>query len=182
MRLAAFALAALLVAAPAYAQEVEIPEDGYVVSDDVTLLPQAVQDKRLALIAAARTGDIGELKTIMDAEPSPPRVSFGDPEDPIAYLKGESADGEGYETLALLADIMSAPFAALDAGDGDPVYVWPYLAVYEDLTKLAPAEKVDGIRVAGYENFKVQEEIGAWYFWRVYVGANGDLQAFVAGD
>lgn len=182
MRFAAFALTALLIATPAFAQELEIPEDGYVVSDDVTLLPQAVQDKRLALIAAARTGDIGELKTIMDAEPAPPTVSFGDPEDPIAYLKGESADGEGYEILALLANILSAPFAAVDGGDGEPFYVWPYLAAYDDLTKLTPTEKVDGIRVAGYEDFKVQEEIGNWYFWRVYIGAEGQLQAFVAGD
>ena len=182
MRLVVLALAGLLIAAPALGQDLEIPEDGFVVSDDTTLLPQSVQDKRLALIAAAETGDIAELKKIFDAQPAPPTVSFGAPDDPIAHLKGESADGEGYEILALLADILDAPFAAIDGGDGDPFYVWPYLAAYEDLSKLSPAEKVDGIRVAGYDDFKAQEEIGSWYFWRVYINAEGQLQAFVAGD
>lgn len=182
MRFAALALAALLLTTAAVAQELEIPENGFVVSDDTSLLPQSVQDKRLALIAAAESGDVVELKAIFDAETSPPTVSFGDPDDAIAYLKGESADGEGYEILALLADILTAPFAAVDGGDGKPFYVWPYLASYEDLTDLTPAEKVDGIRIAGYDDFKAQQEIGSWYFWRVYIGADGQLQAFVAGD
>ena len=182
MRLAILAFAGLLATTPAVAQQLEIPENGFVVSEDVSLLPQSVQDKRLALIAAAESGDVAELKAIFDAEGSPPTVSFGDPDDAIAHLKSESADGEGYEILALLADILTAPFAAVDGGDGRPFYVWPYLARYEDLTDLTPAEKVDGIRIAGYEDFKAQEEIGSWYFWRVFIGAEGQLQAFVAGD
>jgi hypothetical protein len=182
MRFAALALAGLLVTTPTIAQDIDIPESGFVVSDDTSLLPQSVQDKRLALIAAAETGDVAELEAIFDAEASPPTVSFGDPDDAIAYLKGESADGEGYEILALLADILSAPYAEVDGGDGKPFYVWPYLAQYEDLTDLTPAEKVDGIRIAGYDDFTVQEEIGSWYFWRVFIGAEGQLQAFVAGD
>ena len=59
------------------------------------------------------------------------------------HLKRESADGEGREILAVLADLLGAPFAAVDGGDGELVYVWPYLAVYEDLSALSPAEKVD---------------------------------------
>jgi hypothetical protein len=182
VRFAALALAASLIISPALAEDLAIPADSFAVSSDFTQLPEAVNDKRLALIAAAETGDIAQLKAIFDAEPAPPRVSFGDPEDAIAYLKTESADGEGLEILALLADILSAPYAAMDAGDGDAVYVWPYLAAYEDLGKLTPAEKIDGIRIAGYQNFRNQEELQSWYFWRVYISAQGELQAFVAGD
>ena len=67
MRIVALALAGLLIAAPALGQDLDIPEGGFVVSDDVTLLPQDVQDKRLALIAAAKRAIIAELKKIFDA-------------------------------------------------------------------------------------------------------------------
>ena len=48
-----------------------------------------------ALIAATKTGDIEACAPSWTARARAPRVSFGDPEDPIAYLKTESADGEG---------------------------------------------------------------------------------------
>jgi hypothetical protein len=34
----------------------------------------------------------------------------------------------------------------------------------------------------GYAAFEEMKGLDAWYFWRVYIGADGQLQAFVAGD
>lgn len=100
--IAAFVAAAL--AATAYAQEqMAIPDDGYAVSDNLALLPEPVRAKREALLAAAKSGDIAKLGAIFEAEPAPPTVSFGDPDDPIAYLEQQSGDDEGIETLAILA-------------------------------------------------------------------------------
>ena len=172
----------VLPAAPVVAAELVIPEDGMVVSDDPSLLPPAVQEKRAALIEAARSGDIGRLKAIFDAEPAPVTVSFGEPEDAIAYLKKESGDGEGVEILAILANLLSAPYAAMDGGDGDPVYVWPYFAAMEDLRVLEPEQLVDAYRILGYSGFEDQRQVGGWIWWRVYIGPEGQLQAFVAGD
>lgn len=162
--------------------ELHVPEGGFAVSDDLSVLPEAVRDQREALLAAAQTGNIGELGKILAAQPVPPTVSFGDPEDPIAFLKTESADGEGVEILAILADVLSAPYAAMDSGDGDPVYIWPYLAALPDLTELTPEQVVDGYRIVGHDGFESDRQLGTWYFWRVYIGPQGDLQAFIAGD
>ena len=174
------ALAAFSV--PALAEGLVIPEGGYVVSDDVGQLPPAVAAKRAALIAAAETGGINALKAIFDAEPAPVTVSFGGPDDPIAYLKQASMDGEGLEILAILLDLLEAPFAAQDGGDGKAVYVWPYLAAMEGLGEAGPADRVEGIRIAGAGGFKDIQEFGVWIYWRAYIGEDGDLQAFVAGD
>lgn len=180
--IASAALAALLATAPALAAELEVPEGGYVVSDDLSLLPEPVRAKREALLAAARSGEMDELKTIMDAEPAPPNVSFGDPEDPIAYLEQQSADGEGRETLAILADLLEAPYAAMDSGDGEAIYVWPYLAGMDDLSKLTAADEVVAIQLVGVDGLKDVKALGSWYNWRAFIGADGQWQAFVAGD
>jgi hypothetical protein len=179
----AAAFAALAISSmPATAQGLEIPENGYVVSDDLSLLPPEVRKTHDDLMAAARAGDIQKLAKIMEAQPAPVIVSYGDPEDKVAYLKSESQDGTGVAIMAILADLLDAPYAAMSGGDGKPVYVWPYLAVYEDLRALSDEELVDGYRIAGLDLFKAQQEVGGWLYWRVYLGPNGELQAFVAGD
>src|SRR5690606_21474617 len=99
-----------------------------------------------ALRKAALSGDMEQLAAVFAAQPAPVTVSFGDPADPIAHLKGESADGEGVEVLAILANLLSAPYAAFDGGDGDAGYVWPSLAFYEDISDLTPAELVTAYR------------------------------------
>lgn len=179
--IAAFVAAAL--AATAHAQEqLAIPDDGYAVSDNLDFLPEPVRAKREALLTAAKSGDIAKLRAIFDAEPAPPTVSFGDPADPIAHLEQQSGDGGGIETLAILAKLLQAPYAAMAGGDGQPIYVWPYLAAYDDLNRLKPSELVDGYRIMGYGRFTDMQALGAWYYWRVYIGPQGELQAFVAGD
>jgi hypothetical protein len=182
MRFAVAAMAAALLLAPAFAQELEIPEGGFAVSDDLSQLPDAVAVKRAALIEAAAAGDIEALRPIFEGEPAPPTVSFGGPEDAIDYLRQQSKDGEGLEMLAILLDLLDAPYAAQDGGDGEAVYVWPYLAAMEGLPDVGPADRIEGIRIAGYDGFKEIQDLGLWYWWRVYIGEDGDLQAFVAGD
>jgi hypothetical protein len=179
--LAAFAALAISMP-PAAAQGLEIPENGYVVSDDLSLLPADVRKMRDDLMAAAESGDIQKLGKIIDAQPSPVTVSFGEPPEEIEYLKGESRDGTGVAIMAILANLLDAPYAAMDGGDGEPVYVWPYLAVYEDLRALSDEELVDAYRIMGLDDFKAYQEMGGWLWWRVYVGPGGRLQAFVAGD
>jgi hypothetical protein len=184
MHAAAFALLVTMAGSPAFAADtLDIPENGYVVSHDLSLLPEAVAAKREALIAVAEAGDMDALAKIFGAEPAPPTVSSGGPDDAIAYLKETSKDGGGLEMLAILADVLEAPYAAMDSGDGKVSYVWPYLAAMEGIGEVAtPADKVEGIRLAGYDGFKEIQALGLWYWYRVYIGQDGDLQAFVAGD
>lgn len=165
---------------PAFAQELDIPEGGYVVSDEAGVLPDAVREKRTELLAIAKAGDIEALRPILDADQT--TVSFGGPEDSTAYLKEVSADGNGLEVLALLADILEAPFAAMDGGDGEAIYVWPSLAAFESFQDLTPDQLVAAYQIMGYQGFEEMKGLDAWYHWRVYIGPDGQLQAFVAGD
>ena len=181
MRLVRAALAAaLFLSSPAIAEELVIPEGGYVVSSDVSQLPEAVQRKRAALLEIAAGGDIAALGPIMDADQTV--VSFGDPEDRIAYLREQSADGEGVQMLALLAELLEAPYAAYDGGDGSAVYIWPYFGGMLGLADLTAAQKVDAYKLVTPEQLDEMVMLEAWYWWRVSMGPEGNLQAFVAGD
>lgn len=174
--------AALLAAFPFSALALDVPKDGYVVSDDLNELPEAVREKREALIAAAKTGDIEALRPIFAAQKTPPNVSFGDPEDPVDHLKTTAGDGKGLESLAILRDVLEAPYAAMDGGDGTIYYVWPYLAAMPDISALEPAQVVDAYRIMGQKAFDEMADYGGWLYWRAFIDADGDLTAFVAGD
>lgn len=180
MRLLAASILTIGLCFAANAQEAGWPE--VVVSRDLSQLPAPVAEKREALIAAALTGDIEQLRPIVEAQASPPTVSYGGPDDAVDYLKEQSADGDGIEALAILLDLLEAPYAIFDAGSDTPSYVWPYLAVVEDLSALTPAEEVDAYRILSHDQFSELVELEAWYYWRVYIGKDGEWQAFVAGD
>jgi hypothetical protein len=182
MRLLLIGLAALAIATtPARTQELEIPESGYVVSHDLSLLPEAVQARVAELKAIAASGDVEALRPILEGDHT--TVSFGGPDDATAYLKDASADKQGVELLALMADLLEAPFAAMDGGDGDPVYVWPHLAAYDQgFADLSAADRVVAYQIMGYEAFEEMKPLDAWYYWRLYIEPHGNLSAFVAGD
>jgi hypothetical protein len=79
-------------------------------------LPGNVEEMREHILAAVQAGDISELKTAIEWNELKP--DFGDEAkyDPIAYWKKISADGEGRETLAAVANILALPPARLAIG------------------------------------------------------------------
>lgn len=176
-----FALTAVaLLATPALAEDADpfpLPE----ISSDLSLLPEPVRAKREALIEAARTGDVEALRPIMDAQAHPPTVSYGDPEDRVAYLKSTSDDAEGHQILGLMIDLLDQPFAYYPDGDGQTYYVWPYLAQL-DLGTLTPEQKVDAYRLLDADQLAELQDLQAWYYWRVFISETGEWTAFVAGD
>ncbi|MET3926399.1 hypothetical protein [Devosia sp. 2618] len=184
MRMITTALVALLLSGPALAQEAVStnPYDDMVVSDDLSALPEAVRAMRQQLIDATKSGDIESLQAIIDAQDTPPTVSFGLPDDPVAYLKEQSADPEGRQILAVLRNVLEAPYAKIDASSETPSYVWPYLAVVPDISNLTPAQTVDAYRLVSDEDLKGMTEFGGWFAWRVFIGTDGEWQMFVSGD
>lgn len=181
MRLAAlFLLAAAAV--PALAQDEDFdPYANVTVSDDLTALPEPVRAMREALIAATKSGDIENLRPIMEAQAHPPTVSYGGPDDPVAYLREQSDDPEGKPTLALLRNLLEMPYAILPSEDDQASYVWPYLAVI-DLETLTPEQTVDAYRLVDQQEFSDMGAFGGWFWWRVYIAEDGEWTAFVAGD
>lgn len=148
---------------------------------DPSTLPTPVRRLREQLIEAARTGDVEKLRPILDANPVPPVLSFGDPSDPIAFMREQSGDGEGRETLAILQEVLEAGFVHVDIGTDQEMYVWPYFARYpaEGLTGPQMVELFHLITAGDYEDMRA---FGAYIFYRVGITPDGSWAYFVAGD
>jgi len=148
---------------------------------NTSVLPKPVARMHSQLKEAAVNGDLNRLRMVLESNELPPTLSFGEIGDPIDFLKESSGDGEGYEILAILADILDAGFLHVDPGTPQEMYVWPYFARYP-LDGLTPDQKVELYRIITAGDFAEMQSFGAWNFYRVGVGPDGTLHYFVAGD
>jgi hypothetical protein len=144
-------------------------------------LPPAVRDMRARLIAAARSGEIEQLRALMEAQAQPPSVSLGDPGDPIEYLKALSSDAEGREILAILLEVLEAGFVRAQPGTADEIYVWPYFAQYS-LEALTPSQLVELFTLLTAADYEEMRSYGAYTFFRVGIAPDGRWLFFLAGD
>lgn len=144
-------------------------------------LPRPVARMHAQLKEAALAGNLDRIRMILESNEMPPTLSFGDIGDPIDFLKQSSGDGEGFEVLAILADILDAGFLHVDVGTPQEMYIWPYFARYP-LHDLAADQKVEMFRIITAGDFQAMEEYGAWTFYRAGIGPDGTLHYFVAGD
>ena len=144
-------------------------------------LPEPVRRARRQLIEAARSGDIEELRVLIEAQPDTPAVSFGDPGDPIEYLKALSSDAEGREILAVLLEVLESGFVRVSPGTAEEIYVWPYFAQYppEALTPEQLVELFTLVTAADYEDMR---SYGSYTFFRVGIAPDGRWLFFLAGD
>lgn len=143
-------------------------------------LPAPVEEMRQALLAAAHSGQIEDLRVPLEWNEMKPDVAAVAVDDPIAYWKQTSGDGEGREILAALAEILEMRPAELPLGpdiENNIIYVWPYLAEAK-LDALTPAEEVDLLRLVGPERAKVMRAAKTWTWWRLTIGADGTWHAF----
>jgi hypothetical protein len=142
-------------------------------------LPQSVIDMREQILAAVHAGNVAELKDAIEWNEIKPDFGAGNA-DPIAYWKKISADGDGLEVLAVLANLFALPPARLALGK-DPentyVYVWPYLAELP-LDALKPGEQVDLYRLMPPAAAKSQKAAKKWTWWRLAIGADGTWHTF----
>jgi len=143
-------------------------------------LPAPVQEMRDAILAAVHSGDIEELRVAVEWNELRPHVADEAVDDPIAYWKRISGDGEGREILAVLGEILECGYAALPIGndvENNLVYVWPALAE-ADLTKLTPQQEVALYRLVSPDQVKTMREAKRWQWWRLAIGADGTWHAF----
>ncbi len=142
-------------------------------------LPQSVVDMREQILAAVHAGNVAELRDAIEwNEMTPDFGAAGD--DPIAYWKKISADGEGREVLAVIANLLALPPARLAIGrdpENTSVYVWPYLAELP-ADRLTPAEEVDLYRLMPPTQAKAQKNAKKWSWWRLAIGADGTWHTF----
>ncbi len=147
-------------------------------------LPVPVEEMRQAILSATHSGDIEDLREPFDWNEIKPEVSSPAGEDPIAYWKRTSGDGNGREILAAMAEILSLHPAELPLGqdlENNIIYVWPYLAEMP-LDKLTPAQEVELLHLVGPAQAKAMREKKKWTWWRLTIGADGTWHSFKRSD
>jgi len=139
---------------------------------------------RQAILAAAQSGNIEDLREPLEWNELRPEVSAPSGTDPIAYWRTTSVDGNGREILAVLANILPMRAAELPLGkdiENNIIYVWPYLAE-ADLDKLTPAQEVDLLRLMSPAEAKAMRTAKKWTWWRLTIGADGTWHSFKKAD
>jgi hypothetical protein len=163
---AALLFFAAIFAAPASkAEEVQLGRD-------VSKLPHEAQRMRQAILKAATSGEIEELRVPIDMNELHPVFAKDRIPDPIAYLKAASADGAGREILAVLYNLLTTGYAIKDAGTKDEMIVWPYHAAIP-LNKLTPSQEVEIYRFLSPARVKEMVAAGKYTYYSVGISRDG---------
>lgn len=147
-------------------------------------LPMPVQEMRDAILAAVRSGRIEDLKSAIDWNELPPAFAKEKTDDPVSFLKRQSADGEGREMLAVIASLFDAGHAVLPVGrdvENSKLFVWPRFAEMP-LDKLSPADEVQLYRLVPPAAVKAMRENKRWTWYRLAIGADGTWHSFQKHD
>ncbi len=151
------------------------------IQTELSALPEPVKKMRERILEAARSGNIDAMHPIVEMNELKPTVSFGGANDPVAYWKQTSGDGQGREIMAIMIEILQMPFAHTAAGTSNEMYVWPYLTMLEP-DKLTPSQQVDLYRLMSPDEAKTMKEFGSYIHYRLGIGPDGTWHFFVAGD
>lgn len=143
-------------------------------------LPLAVAEMRDAIIAAARSGKLDELLIPIQWNELPP--DFGDlsVKDTLASWKKQSPRTEGREWLALLINLLEAPYAVIHQGpdvENARIFIWPAFAELP-LAKLSPALQVELLRLVPAAEAKRMIAQGHYDGYGLAIGADGTWHAF----
>jgi hypothetical protein len=151
------------------------------ISTDHTPVPPAVLRTRDRILAAARTGDLQTLLTLMRANPNMPVFSHTQRQDPTAYWRENYPDSDGVEILSILISILETQPARIDAGTPQETYLWPYFARLP-IKSLTPTQKVDLFRVVTGSDYKQMLERGRYVFYQLGIGPDGTWRYFLASE
>jgi hypothetical protein len=144
-------------------------------------LPPAVQRMRDRILAAARTGDLETLLTLMRANGNMPIFSHTQKQNPAAYWRENYPDSDGLEILSILISILETQPVRTETGTPKEAYVWPYFARLP-VRSLTPAQKVELFRVVTGSDYKEMLERGRYVFYQVGIGPDGTWRYFLASE
>lgn len=144
---------------------------------DPQKLPAPVKQTLQEIFETAQSGDIDAMRPVLEQNELKPMVASAHVDDPVAFWKKNSADGEGRDVLAALLNILSAGFVKSGQGK-DAIYVWPYLAEL-DLTKLTPAQEVEFYRIVPADKALGMKKSGKYSYYRLGVSSTGVWQYFL---
>jgi hypothetical protein len=139
---------------------------------DIAKLPPEVQRMRQAILQAATSGDIEQLRTPIEMNEVHPIFGKDPIADPIAFLKSISSDGNGREMLAILYNLLTTGYAITAPGTKDEMVIWPYHAAIP-LSGLTPSQEVEIYRFLSPTRLKEMIAQGSYRFYRVGIGPDG---------
>lgn len=151
------------------------------ISRDLSALPEPVRKMREQILAAARSGEPEKVAALIATLKPGPQLSFGGDVEPVMMWKTLFPDSEGVEALAILIEILEGPFARIEAGTPQEIYVWPYFYALP-LDKLSAEQRVELFKLVTAYDWKEMQKFGAYNFYRAGIAADGSWQFFVAGD
>jgi hypothetical protein len=151
------------------------------IATELSRLPPAVARTRDRILAAARSGELQALLTLMRANGSMPVFSHTQKQDPTAYWRESYPDSEGVEILSILISLLETQPVRIDAGTPQETYLWPYFARLP-LKSLTPAQKVELFRVVTGSDYKDMLERGRYVFYQVGIGPDGTWRYFLASE
>lgn len=144
---------------------------------DLTALPDPVQRMLESMVVAAQSGDIENMRPVLESNELKPMVSAGAVDDPIAYWKRVSTDGEGREILAAMLNVLSSGYVRVGEGR-EEMFVWPYFAE-ADLRQLAPAQEVDLYRMMPPRAATTMKRSGRYDYFRIGISPDGVWHYFL---
>lgn len=153
----------------------EVPNPPEVIRD-LSALPERVREMRLAILRAASSGDLEEIRYVLEKNEIMPVLAREKVDDPVAYLKSESADGGGAEIMAIMIKVLTTGFVKVAHPDNE-MYVWPHFAE-RGLKKMTPEELVELYRLAPPERVKAMREKGVYDYYRLEIGRDGTWHLF----
>lgn len=162
---------------PEVDDDVPVPEVQY----DVSKLPEPVRRLREKIMEACLTGDIEQLRPLLQTGPDGTQLSFNPEQvDPIEFLKSVSGDGEGQEILAILYEVLDSGYV-IEEIENDQMYIWPYFYSVP-LDTLTPRQRVELFKLVTAGDYQDMTSFGGYIFYRVGITPDGRWQFFVAGD
>lgn len=142
---------------------------------DQPRLPEPVVELRQDIDAAAGACDYERLEALALAGDGAFTASFGGAGAPAAFWRQEEAAGR--EPLRMLRLVLRLQHAA----SGDQV-VWPAAFVRDSWDEVTAEEREELRSLHDERDMRSFAQFGAYAGHRVVVTADGDWQAFVAGD
>jgi hypothetical protein len=148
---------------------------------DPAQLPAAVARTRERILAAARTGDLRQLHSVMQTGDTMPAFSSTQEVDPVVWWRSNYPDSGGVEVLSILVTILEMPAVRLDADTPNETYVWPYLANVP-LKTITQAQKVELFRIVTGSDYKAMLQQGSYAFYRIGIAPDGTWSYFISGN
>jgi hypothetical protein len=145
---------------------------------DLSALPPQVAKMRAAILEAAATGEIENLRAPIEMNELPPMLANEKIGDPMEYWKKVSGDGEGREVMAILIQLFRTGFARRAGGTAEETYIWPYFAEMP-VDALTPAQEVEMLTLVSPARLKEMREKRKYDYYRLAIARDGTWHAFM---